>query len=223
MNWFVKFISSSIGKKVMMALTGLFLISFLVVHCAINALIFYNDGGKTFNIGAHFMGTNPIIRTIEIVLIAGFLWHIVQGLYLWKKNRDARPVKYLVNKGNENSTWYSRSMALMGTIILLFLVVHTSNFWIPNRTHQFFHGEELPLYDMMQEKFQQPLEVIIYLIGCFALYWHLLHGFKSAFQSLGLNHVKYNGLISFSGVAFSVIVPFVLAMMPVAIYFRWIT
>lgn len=223
MNWFVKFISSSIGKKVMMALTGLFLISFLVVHCAINALIFYNDGGKTFNIGAHFMGTNPIIRTIEIVLIAGFLWHIGQGLYLWKKNRDARPVKYLVNKGNENSTWYSRSMALMGTIILLFLVVHTSNFWIPNRTHQFFHGEELPLYDMMQEKFQQPLEVIIYLIGCFALYWHLLHGFKSAFQSLGLNHVKYNGLISFSGVAFSVIVPFVLAMMPVAIYFRWIT
>lgn len=206
-----------------MALTGLFLISFLVVHCAINALIFYNDGGKTFNIGAHFMGTNPIIRTIEIFLILGFLWHIVQGLYLWKKNRDARPVKYLVNKGNENSSWYSRSMALMGTIILLFLVVHTSNFWIPNRTHQFFHGEELPLYDMMQEKFQQPIEVIIYLIGCFALYWHLLHGFKSAFQSLGLNHVKYNSLISFSGVAFSVTVPFILAMMPVAIYFRWIT
>ncbi|SIN68697.1 succinate dehydrogenase cytochrome b subunit [Chitinophaga niabensis] len=223
MNWFVKFISSSIGKKMMMALTGLFLISFLVVHCAINALIFYNDGGKTFNIGAHFMGTNPIIRTIEIVLIAGLLWHIGQGLYLWKKNRDARPVKYLVNKGNANSTWYSRSMALMGTIILLFLVVHTSNFWIPNRTHQFFHGEELPLYDMMQEKFQQPIEVIIYLIGCFALYWHLLHGFKSAFQSLGLNHVKYNGLITFSGVAFSIVVPFVLAMMPVAIYFRWIT
>jgi len=205
-----------------MALTGLFLISFLVVHTAINALIFYNDGGATFNIGAHFMGTNPIIRTIEIVLIAGLLWHIVQGLYLWKKNRDARPVKYLVNKGSANSTWYSRSMALLGTIILLFLVVHTSNFWIPNRTHQFLHGEELPLYEMMQEKFQNPIELIIYLVGCFALFWHLLHGFKSSFQSLGLNHVKYNGLIVFCGVAFSIIIPLTLAMMPISIYFRWI-
>lgn len=205
-----------------MALTGLFLISFLVVHCAINALIFYNDGGKTFNIGAHFMGTNPIIRTIEIVLVLGFLVHIAQGLWLWKKNRDARPVKYKVTKGAANSTWYSRSMALMGTLILLFLVVHTSNFWIPNRTNQFLHGEELPLYEMMLEKFQHPIEVIIYVLGCFALFWHLLHGFKSAFQSLGLNHKRYNGLIVFTGNAFSVVVPFILAMMPVSIYFGWI-
>ncbi|MRG45212.1 succinate dehydrogenase [Chitinophaga sp. SYP-B3965] len=222
MNWFIQFFSSSIGKKVTMALTGLFLISFLVVHCAINALIFYNDGGKTFNIGAHFMGTNPIIRTIEIVLVVGFLVHIFQGLWLWKKNRDARPVKYKVTKGSANSTWYSRSMTLFGTLILLFLVIHTSNFWIPNRTNQFLHGEELPLYEMMLEKFQNPIEVIIYILGCFALFWHLLHGFKSAFQSLGLNHKRYNGLIVFSGNAFAVIVPFILAMMPVSIYFGWI-
>lgn len=222
MKWFIKFFSSSVGKKVTMSLTGLFLISFLIVHCAINALIFYNDGGKTFNIGAHFMGTNPIIRTIEIVLIVGFLVHIAQGLWLWKKNRDARPVKYKVTKASANSTWYSRSMALMGTLILLFLVLHTSNFWIPNRTHQFLHGEELPLYEMMLEKFQNPIEVIVYVLGCFALFWHLLHGFKSSFQSLGLNHKRYNGLIVFSGNAFSVIVPFILAMMPVSIYFGWI-
>lgn len=221
MNWF-KFFSTSIGRKIIMALTGLFLISFLLVHCAINALIFYNDGGKTFNIGAHFMGTNPIIRTIEIVLIIALLYHIIQGLVIWRKNRAARPVKYLVNKGSANSTWYSRSMVLLGTIILMFLVIHTSNFWIPNRTHQFLHGEELPLYEMMLEKFQNPVEVIIYLIGCFALFWHLFHGFKSAFQSLGLNHKKYNGLIAFMGNAFSISVPFILAMMPVAIYFGWI-
>lgn len=222
MNWFIRFFSSSIGKKFLVATTGLFLISFLVVHCLVNAAIFYNDGGKTFTIWAHFMATNVVIRTIEIALVLAFIAHIVQGLWLWKTNRDARPVKYLVNKPGANSTWYSRSMALLGTIILLFLVVHTSNFWIPNRTNQFLHGEELPLYEMMLEKFQHPVEVIIYLVGCFSLFWHLLHGFKSAFQSLGLNHVKYNALINYSGTAFAVIVPFILAMMPVAIYLQWI-
>jgi succinate dehydrogenase / fumarate reductase cytochrome b subunit len=222
MNWFIKFFSSSIGKKFLVAVTGLFLISFLVVHCAINALIFFNDGGKIFTHWAHFMATNVVIRTIEVVLVLAFLAHIAEGLWLWKKNRDARPVKYLVNKPSANSTWYSRSMALLGTIILLFLVVHTSNFWIPNRTHQFLYGEELPLYEMMLEKFHNPIEVLIYLVGCFSLFWHLLHGFKSAFQSLGLNHVKYNGIIIYAGNAFSVVVPLILAMMPVAIYLHWI-
>lgn len=220
MKWLRSFLTSSVGKKVVMAATGLFLISFLLVHASVNALIFYNDGGKTFNVGAHFMGTNPIIRTIEIGLVAGFIIHIVQGLLLWKQNRDARPVGYAVKKNS--SPWYSRSMALLGTLLLLFLTVHTSNFWIPNRTNQFVHGEELPLYEMMLEKFSRPLELVIYSIGCFLLFWHLWHGFRSAFQSLGLNHPKYNGLIAFSGYAFSIIVPGVLVMMPISIYFGWI-
>lgn len=203
-----------------MATTGLFLISFLVVHASVNALIFYNDGGAAFNIGAHFMGTNPVIRTIEIVLVLGFIVHIIQGLMLWKQNRDARPIGYAIKKNS--STWYSRSMALLGTLLLLFLVVHTSNFWIPNRTHQFVHGEELPLYEMMLEKFSHPLEVGIYSIGCFLLFWHLLHGFPSAFQSLGLNHPKYNGLITFLGTAFSILVPGVMVMMPISMYFGWV-
>lgn len=220
MKWLIPFFTSSLGKKITMSLTGLFLISFLLVHASVNALIFYNDGGRTFNVGAHFMGTNPIIRTIEIVLVLGFLIHIVQGLLLWKQNRDARPLDYAVKRNS--STWYSRSMALLGTLLLLFLVVHTSNFWIPNRAHQFMHGEELPLYEMMLEKFANPWEVLIYLFGCFMLFWHLLHGFKSAFQSLGLNHVRYNALISFTGTAFSVVVPGVLAAMPVSMYFGWV-
>jgi len=205
-----------------MALTGLFLISFLVIHCTINAMIFYNDGGATFTHWGHFMGTNPIIRTLEIGLVLGFLAHIFQGFAVWRQNRKARPTKYSRVKHPEKSKWYSRSMGLLGTIILLFLIMHTLHFWIPNRTNQFVEGEELPLYNMMLEVFQNPLVVLFYLVGCFSLFWHLLHGFKSAFQSLGLNHVKYNKAIAVTGTAFSIVVPILFAMMPLAIYFKFI-
>jgi succinate dehydrogenase / fumarate reductase cytochrome b subunit len=113
-------------------------------------------------------------------------------------------------------------MTLLGTLLLLFLVIHTSNFWIPNRTNQFLHDEELPLYQMMLATFQNPVEVIIYLLGCASLFWHLLHGFKSSFQSLGLNHVKYNNAIAFTGVAFTVIVSIIFASMPISIYFGFL-
>src|SRR5690606_30063221 len=215
-------LNSSIGRKIVMSLTGLFLISFLVVHAIVNGLIFYNDGGETFNIGAHFMGTNPVIRTLEIVLILSFLVHIYQGIHLWKKNRDARPQRYVYKKSNRQAPWYSRSMTLLGTLILLLLVVHTSNFWIPNRVHQFQYGEELPLYEMMIEKFQFPIEVIIYLLGCFSLFWHLLHGFRSALTTLGLTHTKWDAPVRILCVGFSIVIPAFLALMPVAIYFKWI-
>ncbi len=221
MKWLVDLFTSSLGKKFIMALTGLFLISFLVIHCTINAMIFLNDGGATFSYYGHFMGTNGIIRTLEIGLVAGFLIHIFQGLSLWRANHAARPVKYSVSK-DPKSTWYSRSMGLLGTLLLLFLIMHTSHFWIPNRTNQFTAGEELPLYKMMFEVFSSPVVVILYVIGCVSLFWHLLHGFASAFQSLGLNHLKYNGIISFVGTAFSIIVPFIFAMMPIAVYFKWV-
>ncbi|MFN8310001.1 MAG: succinate dehydrogenase cytochrome b subunit [Chitinophagales bacterium] len=216
------FFKSSIGKKVVMALTGLFLIIFLVVHCTINAMVYFNDGGATFSYYAHFMGTNLIIRTIEIGLVAGFLIHIIDGLMLFFQNRAARPVKYKHNRPQANSTWYSRSMALLGTIILLFLVVHTSQFWIPNRGSQLLHGEELNLFQMMQMEFSEWYTVVIYLVGCFSLFWHLLHGFGSAFQSLGLNHLKYNGIIRVVGIAFAIIVPLLFASMPVAFFMGWV-
>ncbi len=223
MDWMSNFLTSSIGKKFVMALTGLFLISFLIAHGAINALIFYNDGGVTFTHWAHFMATNPIIRTLEIVLILGFLLHIYQGLLLWKQNRNARgPVNYHIVSPSKQSKWYSRSMTLLGTLILLFLIIHTSNFWIPNRRHQFMTGEELPLYQMIIATFQNPIEVVIYLLGCLSLFWHLLHGFKSSFQSLGLNHVKYNGVIVFAGSAFSLLISLLFALMPIAVYFHFI-
>ena len=216
-------IKSSIGKKLLMALTGLFLITFLVVHAGINSMIWFNDGGETFSHWGHFMGTNLIIRTMEIVLIIGFLVHIIDGLLLWKQNRDARPVKYAYSNPAANSKWYSRSMGLLGTLILIFLVIHTAHFWIPNRLSQgisnWEHGE-IDLYGKMVEIFQNPLIVLVYVAGCFSLFWHLLHGFKSAFQSLGLNNVKYNKAIEIAGTAFAIIVPLVFALMPISFYFH---
>lgn len=222
MNWFTNLFTSSIGKKVIMSLTGLFLITFLIIHCAINAMIFFNDGGATFSHWGHFMGTNPIIRTLEIGLIIGFLLHIIDGFVLWAQNRKARPVKYSKVAHPHKSKWYSRSMGLLGTLILIFLIIHTAHFWIPNRTNQFIEGEELPLYQMMLEIFQNPIVVIVYVLGCFSLFWHLLHGFRSAFQTLGLNHIKYNGAISFVGTAFAIIVPIIFALMPISIFLGWV-
>jgi succinate dehydrogenase / fumarate reductase, cytochrome b subunit len=223
MKWLTDLFTSSLGRKLSMALTGLFLISFLVIHCTINAMIFFNDHGETFSHWGHFMGTNPIIRTLEIGLVAGFLIHIIQGLSLWKANRAARPVNYSIPNAPAQSTWYSRSMGLLGTLLLLFLIMHTSHFWIPNRANQFTQGEELPLYKMMFEVFSNPWVVLFYVIGCVSLFWHLLHGFASAFQTLGLNHLKYNGIISFVGTAFSVVVSVIFAIMPIAIYFGWVS
>lgn len=225
MNWFSNLFTSSIGKKVIMSLTGLFLITFLIIHCTINAMIFYNDGGATFSHWGHFMGTNPIIRAMEIVLVLGFLFHIIDGFLVWSQNRKARPVKYAKVVHPHKSKWYSRSMGLLGTLILIFLIIHTSHFWIPNRVSQgltnWEHGE-IDLYAKMLLVFQEPWIVIVYVLGCFSLFWHLLHGFKSAFQTLGLNHVKYNGVISFVGTAFAIIVPTIFALMPIAMYLGWV-
>ena len=213
-------IKSSIGKKVLMGLTGFFLIFFLVVHASINGCIWFNDGGKTFLFYAHFMGTNFLVHIAEVGLFAGLILHIVDGLMLWKENRDARPVKYAYNVAPEKSKWYSRSMGILGTLILFFLIVHLRNFWGPNRFNQITTGEELNLFERMQEHFSQLWLVLLYVGGCFSLFWHLLHGFKSAFQSLGINNVKYNGAIEVAGTAFAIIVPLVFALMPISFYFK---
>ena len=221
MSW-KNYFSTSVGKKVQMSLTGLFLIVFLVVHCYINAQIFHNDGGVEFDKLAHFMGTNFVIRTIEIGLFAFLILHAVQGLLLWSKNRAKRTQRYAVSAGNATSKWYSRSMGLLGTLILLFLIVHITMFWAPNRAAQTFGDGELPLYEMMRDEFQNVWIVALYVFGCISLAWHLLHGFYSAFQTLGLATNKYKGIINAIGIGFSIIVPLVFAMMPIAFYMGWI-
>ena len=221
MSW-KNYFSTSVGKKIQMSLTGIFLITFLIVHCYINAQIFWNDGGAEFDKLAHFMGTNPVIRTIEIGLFAFLILHIVQGLMLWSRNRSKRTSRYAVSAGNATSKWYSRSMGLLGTLILLFLILHISMFWAPNRASQTMGNGELNLYHMMKDEFQNVAIVIVYVLGCISLAWHLMHGFYSAFQTLGLTTNKYKSIISAIGVGFSIIVPLVFALMPIAFYLHWI-
>lgn len=211
------FFKSSIGKKVIMGLTGLFLVSFLVVHVGINSLIYANDNGETFNAGAHFMAHNPLIRVMEIVLFAGLILHAVQAIILTMENKKARPIAYAMTNGAANSSWYSRSMALLGILLLMFLVVHLGNFWVPTK-QALMANEEHNTFENLKAVFSQWYFVVIYLIGVFALCYHLLHGFQSAFQSLGLNHKKYTPTIKKIGIWFSIIVCLLFASMPVTMF-----
>lgn len=205
-----------------MGITGLFLISFLLVHCTINALIFVNDGGETFNKAAEFMATNVFIRTMEVVLFLGIIWHIVEALILTMSNNKARPIKYEVTNGNANSKWYSRWMGLLGTLILMFLIIHLKHFWVVSRFTDHISSGEETLFQEMKEVFENLFIVVLYVLAMFSLAYHLMHGFASAFQSLGINHKKYTPVIRSLGTAFSVIVPLIFALMPIAIYTGYI-
>lgn len=229
MKW-SDFFTSSVGKKLVMALTGLFLISFLVIHVCINACIFNdlvdtNDNGDMFNRAAHFMSSSLLVRTLEYGLFLGFFVHIIQGYVLEAKNLSRRGQGYKVNLANKGSKWYSRTMGLLGTLLLLFLIMHISHFWVPSRITglQEVEGKNYhDLFKVMVEVFQNPFIVVLYILGCISLAYHLLHGFQSAFRTLGLHNYRYIKIIRGIGAAFSVIVPFVFAMMPVAIYLEWI-
>jgi succinate dehydrogenase / fumarate reductase cytochrome b subunit len=222
MNTISAFLNSSLGRKVVMAVTGLFLITFLIVHCGINSLIFYNDGGVNFNTGAEFMATNPIIRFMEYVLFIGILLHIYQALMLTIQNNKARPVKYAVNDPNANSKWYSRSMGLLGTLILMFLIIHLKHFWVVSRFTDQITGGHTTLFDEMKAVFSQTWVVVVYDLAMISLAYHLIHGFYSSFQTLGLNNKKYTPLIKNAGTAFSIIICLVFAMMPLAMHMGWV-
>lgn len=221
MTWKQVF-TSSVGKKLVMGFTGIFLILFLIVHAGLNACIWANDGGEMFLHAAHFMGANWVPRILEIGLFAGFFLHIIQGYLLTVENRSKRSVGYAVSYSN-GSKWYSRSMGLLGTLILLFLIMHMSHFWFPNRSNQgFLLGPEINLYEKMQTEFSVLWVVILYVIGCISLAYHLAHGFQSAFKTLGVHNKKYNKMLTAIGYGFSIIVPLVFAMMPISFYFKWI-
>jgi succinate dehydrogenase / fumarate reductase, cytochrome b subunit len=230
MNWFTKTFSSTIGRKIIMSITGLFLCSFLVVHLIGNLTLFKDDGGVTFNLYSHFMANNPIIRTMEIVLVLGFVFHIYDALVLTRRNKSARPVGYSENHPQENSTWSSRNMGLLGTVILVFLIIHLWNFFVPARFGGVAGLEGLEgvvienvdydnLYLKVVQSFQIWWYVVIYVISMVALAYHLIHGFQSAFQSLGLTHKKYTPFIKTFGVVFSVLVCFGFAIIPIYFFF----
>jgi succinate dehydrogenase / fumarate reductase cytochrome b subunit len=211
-----------------MSLTGIFLISFLVVHVGINACIWANDGGQMFNLASHFMATTIVIRIVEVGLFAGLLLHIIQGLIVEIQNRTHRRIGYAVSMGNKGSKWYSRSMGLLGTLLLFFLVMHLSHFWVPSRFTELptidINGREVAnQYAEIIRVFQNPVVVVLYVLGCLSLMYHLLHGFQSAFRTLGVPNGKYINLIKGFGFGFSVIVSLAFAMMPVSVYIGWVS
>jgi succinate dehydrogenase / fumarate reductase, cytochrome b subunit len=259
MSWVTQTLSSSIGKKLVMALTGLFLCSFLIVHMSGNLQLFKHDDGLAFNVYAVFMTTNPLIKTISYGLYAFIILHAIEGLYLAYQNRQARGnQRYVVDGGKSNSSWFSRSMALLGTILLVFIVVHMSNFWfeykfgyVPYTQYEqnLVTGEVVAtpfegqlngkmeeymredtntrvvivkdLYRSVMEGFKSPLLVLFYVLSMFAVSFHLVHGFKSAFQTLGLNHPKYNPIFNFLGVGvFGIAIPIAFALMPLYFFFK---
>ncbi|HVZ57219.1 MAG TPA: succinate dehydrogenase cytochrome b subunit [Chitinophagaceae bacterium] len=226
MKW-SEFFSSSVGKKLVMGLTGLFLISFLVVHAGINACIWAGDGGVMFNKAAHFMGATVVIRILEVGLFLGIFLHIIQGYSLEFSNRARRKVRYQVNLGDRGSKWYSRSMGLLGTILLLFFIIHWKQFWIPSRftgvNEVVIDGKQMHnMYNLMKITFSEAWVVVVYVLACFSLAWHLMHGFQSAFRTLGLHNTRFLGLVQRVGVAFSILIPLAFAMMPVSMYLGWV-
>jgi succinate dehydrogenase / fumarate reductase cytochrome b subunit len=231
MTWKQAF-TSSIGRKLVMAITGASLILFLIVHVTVNAcmwaIIFVpNDNGEVFNKAAHFLGQTLVPRVLEIGLFLFFVIHIIQGYVLEASNRSKRGTPYAVNYGNRGSTWYSRSMGLLGTLIFLFLIVHIYDFWIPSRFGGldpvvYDNKEYHNLYGEMIKVFQNPFIVVLYILGCISLAYHLAHGFQSSFKTLGVHNKRYNAMLTDIGYAFAIIVSLVFALMPVSVYLGWV-
>ena len=209
--------SSSIARKVSMALSAFFLMFFLLQHFAINITsVFSSD---TFNELSQFMGTNFLIQYVmQPVLILGVVFHFVMGFILEIKNRGARDVQYAKNNGAANSSWMSRKMIYSGLAILAFIVLHFVDFWIPELNTKFVQGDMsglidpsnaesgLRYFEELQHKFVDPIRVGAYSLAFVFLALHLMHGFNSAFQSMGANNKYTKGLKNF-GTAYAILVP----------------
>ena len=224
MSWVTSFLTSSIGRKLVMSLTGLFLITFLIVHLLGNLQLLVDDGGVAFNAYAKFMTTNPLIKITSYGLYFFILLHTVVGIMLWSKNKSAKGSKYAVSpKGQEGVTWASKNMALLGTLVFAFLLLHMGDFWwnmkMDNLGYVEIEGEQVKdLYTKVSASFSELWIIGAYLVGLLALAFHLWHGFQSAFQTLGLNHPKYTPLIQGIGKVFSIVVPLVYAIIPIYFY-----
>jgi succinate dehydrogenase / fumarate reductase cytochrome b subunit len=219
MKWLISFLTSSLGKKVVMSLTGLFLCSFLLVHMIGNLKLFADTSGDKFNEYAEFMAHNPLIKTVSYGLYFFILLHAFQGFLIYFTNKAAvgGGRRY---RGKEVSPTEariaSRNMAALGTLILAFILLHMAQFWLKAKIIGLAEG--VTLYDEVKIAFSQEWVVIAYLLGLVALALHLLHGFQSAFQTLGINHPKYTPLIKGLGYAFSILVPLGFASMPIYFY-----
>jgi succinate dehydrogenase / fumarate reductase cytochrome b subunit len=201
-------IASSIGRKLTMALSGLFLVIFLTQHFAINITSVFSP--SLFNEISHFMGNNPLVQFIfQPILILGVLFHFTMGFVLELQNWKSRAVKYKSYKGGANAPWVSRNMILSGAVILSFLALHFYDFWVPEMNYKYV--EVLPLdseryFEELIHKFESPVRVGIYLLSFIFLALHLYHGFASSFQTVGVNN-KYSQTIKSITIAFSIVIP----------------
>ncbi|MEN8250189.1 MAG: succinate dehydrogenase cytochrome b subunit [Bacteroidota bacterium] len=225
MTWFISALTSGIGRKVIMSLTGLFLILFLIVHLVGNLQLLYSDNGESFNVYSHFMARNPLIQIISKGNFFFILLHAFVSMTLALKNKKARPIGYKVSGGSANSSWASRSMVLLGTLIFVFLVLHLYGFWYHLKFGEvpaiMIDGVEMHnAYLWVSSAYANPLVSAFYIIAMIVLGFHLWHGFSSAFQSLGLNHVKYTGCIKVVGKLYAVIIPALYAIIPILLYLK---
>jgi len=212
-------LGSSLTKKYWMALTGLFLVLFLITHLAGNLqlLDMSPDGRLRFNEYAKFMTTFPVVKAISYVLYASILFHAFDGFLLTIQNRKARPVKYSYGRPGANSAWYARQMAVLGTLVLVFLVIHMKRFWYEMHWGPLgvdANGNK-DLYTVVAAAFSELWYVALYVVMMAVLAFHLLHGFQSSFQSLGLNHPRYMPIIKNVGVFIAVVLPVFFALIPV--------
>ena len=212
MAWVLRFFSSSIGRKVLMALTGLCFILFLSAHLAGNLLLY--QGGEAFNAYAtrlHSLG--PLLNVFEIGLLAMALVHVLFGTWLFYENYRARPVKYAVKKNGGGQTLGSATMLYTGLLVLAFVVYHLIRFHFVDKT-------SVTIYEIVKKAFQNPIEVTLYVIAMAAVAVHVSHGFWSAFQTIGAHHSKYMPLIKGVGLIFSVVIGLGFGFIP--IYMIWV-
>ncbi|MCX8112933.1 MAG: succinate dehydrogenase cytochrome b subunit [Bacteroidia bacterium] len=208
----VGWLHTTVGRKVIMAVTGLFLITFLVVHLAGNLLLLRNDGGAAFNAYAEFMSTNPLIRILEIALFAGFIIHIYQGLYFIFRERRGRPKGYALNDAKANTSLFSRTMRLSALVILVFLIVHLKHFFVEHR----LLGSPMSMYELCKLAFENPYYSAFYVVSMVLLAFHLAHGFYSGFQTLGLIvNRRVEQIVRWGAAVFAFLVPLGFAIIPI--------
>lgn len=215
---------SSLTKKYIMSLAGIFLMMFLLVHLTINLLIFLDDSLGMFNIAAHFMGTNPFIQAFQWVLFGGFAIHILIGIVLQIQNWMARPKGYK-KKASSETSFFSKYMIYTGILVFVFLIIHFADFFLKKigGTVPEIHSGELAGMENMGilviEKFKMGAYVLFYVIALIILGFHLDHSFQSAFQSLGLNHDKYTPFIKWLSHFVAIVITLGYISIPVCIYF----
>jgi len=206
------FLSSSIGKKFVMSITGLFLVTFLLIHLSLNALLLVDDGGRLFNAAAHFMATNPIIKIMEPVLAIGFIVHIFYASLLTLQNQKARGNdRYASGNNTPDVSWASKNMYILGATVLAFLIVHIAQFWVKFKITKELAPVNIDIagvetevenaYALVNKTFGMLWVVIVYVIGSIGLAWHLSHGFWSAFQTLGWSNGVWRKRWSIVGIA----------------------